>query len=115
MNKLLLLIPLCLSACVSPFIAVPVALVAAIPVDRGINYLMGGTPGYTITSDDAKSRSEGSSYAKVRCDAYNVLYPYDQIYFSQSSWDQFHKLKSDHCDRYYLYESGELAKLKIGL
>lgn len=100
------------TACLPVYVAVPVGLAVAVPVDRGVNYALGGTPGYTITSDDAVSRSKGSPYASARCDAYNALYPYDQLYFSQSSWDEFHKRNLDHCGRWLLEESGQLDKIK---
>jgi len=76
-------------------------LVAGPEIDRQINeHILGGTPGYTITSDDAISRAEGSKWARDRCHIYNILYFYDLGFFAINGRNE----GRDHCERWCMYE-----------
>lgn len=116
--KTLLLTTLLLSGCVSPIIAVPVALVVAIPADRGANYVLGGNPHHTITTDDAIARDHGDEAASNRCILWDATVSwYDLGYFDHQSWVYFRSEEQnghyiDHCSRWELYETGQLEKLK---
>jgi len=107
-------ISITLSGCIAAPVAIPLGLAAGVPADRGINVAMGGTPGHTITTDDAISRDSGSGYAKSRCQIYDMspLFVYDAFFFGKESQEIFEERKAYHCERLRLYETGELEKIK---
>lgn len=105
---------LTLSACGLPaMVAIPASLVAAPTVDRAANIALGGTVGHTITTDTAIARNNGSQSAQAWCDLFNgTVSWYDAGFFGQESWAVFNARNADHCERWRLYETGELDGLK---
>lgn len=88
------------------YVAIPAALAVAVPVDRAVNTLTGGTAGKTISGDTARARTAGSEWASFKCDTYAVVSWYDHLYFTQSEFDEFRAIgASDHCARWEYYEA----------
>lgn len=107
-----------LSGCTAVGAVKTVGLMAAAPsIDRGINTAIGGTPGKTISGDDARAAHAGDKLAHERCGLYDFAVGwYDILYFSPESHKVFNEIGAKtHCDRWRIYESGELEKLKNGL
>lgn len=101
-----------LSACV-PMVAAPVLIAAAVPVDRAINTAIGGTPGKTISGDTARARIEGKAGAEALCGVYTVVAPFDLIWFNAEQLQYMaDKGAKDHCDRWAMYEAGEVKHLE---
>lgn len=105
---------LSLSACGLPaVVAIPASLATAPTVDRVANAAIGGTIGHTITTDMAIARNNGSKTAQAWCELFNgTVSWYDAGFFGQEGWAVFNARKADHCERWRLYETGELAGLK---
>lgn len=94
------------AAGIPAIIAVPVALSVAVPVDRAINTVTGGTAGKTISGDTARARIAGSEYAAFKCGTYILAAPYDHIYFTKEQLADFkNRGAKDHCDRWAMYEA----------
>lgn len=97
------------AAGIPAIVAVPAALTVAVPVDRAVNTITGGTPNKTISGDTARARKEGSKYAKFKCGTYNLVAPYDYLYFTPEEIKYMEaKGAKDHCARWAMYEAGEL-------
>lgn len=87
------------------------ALALAVPADKAVNVMIGGTPGKTISGDTARARTDGSKPAKALCGAYQAVGWYDYIYFSPTERKKLKDLGAkDHCGRWELHEAGALKR-----
>lgn len=85
---------------------IPTLLFTAPTIDRGLNLTLGGTPGYTITTDTAIARDKGSKSAVKWCELFDdTVSWYDDIYFSSAEWKKFSAENADHCERWKEYET----------
>lgn len=73
-------------------------IILAYPTDVAINtFVLGGTPGKTISGDTARARTAGSKTAETLCKAYTVVAPYD--------WVVLREFDGDHCSRWERFEA----------
>jgi len=98
-----------------PLIFALIGLVAGPAIDQGVNYAIGGKPGYTISGEAGLDRMNGKPWAKAACGFDQAVAGWYDVRFINDQGEinalaAKHHQPADHCFTWAMVGSNELAE-----